>query len=197
MRRCRPVSLSRTQVALRSFQLVPSTVDFGPLAEGSSASVTVRMKNVGVDLCRYEQQTQVTCGSGSDRRPSVFRKVPSEAASGEDGPASGVQPRPGRPRPAPPRPGPALLSGGPLVLTCECVSVQVPAGLHVDLQLQLLATAAGAAGAPPTRFHHDLVIQTELEILHLPVTANILQSPGVQGGAQNGSRCLGLSLVRL
>lgn len=107
MRRCRPVSLSRTQVALRSFQLVPSTVDFGPLAEGSSASVTVRMKNVGVDLCRYEQQTQVTCGSGSDRRPSVFRKVPSEAASGEDGPASGVQPRPGRPRPGPPRPTPA------------------------------------------------------------------------------------------
>lgn len=61
-RRCRAVSLSRTQVALRSFQLFPSTVDFGTLAEGSSASVTVRMKNVGVDLCRYEQQIQVIPG---------------------------------------------------------------------------------------------------------------------------------------
>lgn len=52
--------------------------------------------------------------------------------------------------------------------------MQVPAGLHVDLQLQLLATAAGASGASQTRIHHDLVIQTELEILYLPVTANIL-----------------------
>lgn len=57
---------------------------------------------------------------------------------------------------------------------CECLAVQVPAGLHVDLQLQLLATAAGASGASQTRIHHHLVIQTELEILYLPVTANIL-----------------------
>lgn len=70
MRRCRAVSLSRTQVALRSFQLVPSTVDFGTLAEGSSASVTVRMKNVGVDLCRYEQQIQVICGSRPGKIPT-------------------------------------------------------------------------------------------------------------------------------
>lgn len=66
-RRCRASSLSRTQVALRSFQLFPSTVDFGTLAEGSSASVTVRMKNVGVDLCRYEQQIQVICGSRPEK----------------------------------------------------------------------------------------------------------------------------------
>lgn len=52
--------------------------------------------------------------------------------------------------------------------------MQVPAGLHVDLQLQLLARAAGASGASQTRIHHDLVIQTELEILYLPVTAKVL-----------------------
>lgn len=57
---------------------------------------------------------------------------------------------------------------------CERLAVQVPAGLHVDLQLQLLATAAGVPDASPTRIHHDLIIQTELEVLYLPVTANIL-----------------------
>ncbi|TNM93881.1 hypothetical protein fugu_002057 [Takifugu bimaculatus] len=121
-RRCRPVSLSRAQGALRSFQLFPSTVDFGTLAEGSSASVTVRMKNVGVDLCRFQV-----------KQPPL---------------KTGLR---------------VLYTPGP-----------VPAGLHVDLQLQLLATAADASGASQTRIHHDLLIQTELEILYLPVTANIL-----------------------
>lgn len=63
------------------------------------------------------------------------------------------------------------------------VSLQVPAGLHVDLQVQLLATAAGESKEPQTRIHQDLVIQTELETLYLPVTANILYRParGPQG----------------
>lgn len=61
-RRCRAGSLGRTQVAFRTFQLAPPTVDFGTLPEGSSASVMVRMTNVGVDLCRCEQQFQVICG---------------------------------------------------------------------------------------------------------------------------------------
>ncbi|XP_029695831.1 sperm-associated antigen 17 isoform X3 [Takifugu rubripes] len=128
-RRCRPVSLSRAQGALRSFQLFPSTVDFGTLAEGSSASVTVRMKNVGVDLCRFQV-----------KQPPL---------------KTGLR---------------VLYTPGP-----------VPAGLHVDLQLQLLATAADASGASQTRIHHDLLIQTELEILYLPVTATIcLQAPSDQ-----------------
>lgn len=55
------------------------------------------------------------------------------------------------------------------------VSLQVPAGLHVDLQVQLLARAAVEAEDPQTRIRHDLVIQTELETLYLPVTANILK----------------------
>lgn len=54
------------------------------------------------------------------------------------------------------------------------VSLQVPAGLHVDLQVQLLAVAAGESEEPQTRIHHDLLIQTELEILHLPITAQVL-----------------------
>lgn len=71
-----------------------------------------------------------------------------------------------RPHPAPPPPPPALM--------CP-VSLQVPAGLHVDLQVQLLAVAARESEEPQTRVHHDLLIQTELEILHLPVTAQVLR----------------------
>lgn len=126
------------------------------------------MKNVGVDLCRYEQQLQVICGSALTGI-CLFRKVPGEAAASEDRPARAVRPRAGRLR----------LSAAPVtapVLTCDCPAAQVPAGLHVDLQLQLLATAAGASGASQTRVHHHLLIQTELEILYLPVTANILQT---------------------
>lgn len=62
----------------------------------------------------------------------------------------------------------------------------MPAGLHVDLQVQLLAMAP--AEGRQSRIHHDLVIQTELEILHLPVTANILQAPA---RAPRGAQTLG------
>lgn len=51
-RKCRTVSLSNPDVSVRGFQLVPSRVDFGPLQEGTSSAVTVRMRNVGVDTCR-------------------------------------------------------------------------------------------------------------------------------------------------
>lgn len=51
-RRCRTTSLSGPHVPPRGFLLVPSRVDFGLLPHGGSASVTVRMKNVGVDSCR-------------------------------------------------------------------------------------------------------------------------------------------------
>ncbi|KAJ8247188.1 hypothetical protein GJAV_G00259760 [Gymnothorax javanicus] len=40
-------------VAPRGFQLLPSAVDFGVLREGYTYAVTVAMKNVGVDSCRF------------------------------------------------------------------------------------------------------------------------------------------------
>ncbi|KAM9335587.1 sperm-associated antigen 17 [Symphorus nematophorus] len=52
-RRCRTISLTDPNVIVRGFQLLPSRVDFGTLQEGISSSITVRMKNVGVDTCRF------------------------------------------------------------------------------------------------------------------------------------------------
>ncbi|XP_068612151.1 sperm-associated antigen 17 [Brachionichthys hirsutus] len=119
-RRCCYVSLSDP----RGFQLLPSAVDFGTLREGSASAVTVRMRNVGVDTCRFHV------------------KPPP--------PSSGLR---------------VVYNPGP-----------VPAGLHVDLQVQLLALSAvqSGAAAPQTSISHDVVIQTELEILHLPVRAAVL-----------------------
>lgn len=52
-RKCRTVSLTDPNVVMRGFQLLPSSVDFGTVQEGTSSSITVVMKNVGVDSCRY------------------------------------------------------------------------------------------------------------------------------------------------
>lgn len=51
-RKCRTISLTDPNVVVRGFQLRPSGVDFGTLQEGTSSTVTVVMKNVGVDTCR-------------------------------------------------------------------------------------------------------------------------------------------------
>ncbi|XP_063756379.1 sperm-associated antigen 17 [Eleginops maclovinus] len=52
-RKCRTISLTDPSVIARGFQLLPSTVDFGTLQEGTSSAITVVMKNVGVDTCRF------------------------------------------------------------------------------------------------------------------------------------------------
>ncbi|MEQ2252031.1 hypothetical protein ILYODFUR_017436, partial [Ilyodon furcidens] len=52
-RKCRTASLANLSAVLRGFQLIPSSVDFGMQLEGTYSTVTVLMKNVGVDLCRY------------------------------------------------------------------------------------------------------------------------------------------------
>ncbi|XP_029311120.1 sperm-associated antigen 17-like isoform X2 [Cottoperca gobio] len=52
-RKCRTVSLTDPSVIARGFQLLPCTVDFGTLQDGTSSAITVVMKNVGVDTCRF------------------------------------------------------------------------------------------------------------------------------------------------
>ncbi|KAI4808604.1 hypothetical protein KUCAC02_000658 [Chaenocephalus aceratus] len=52
-RKCRTISLTDPSVIARGFQLLPSTVDFGTLQEGTSSAITVVMKNVGADTCRF------------------------------------------------------------------------------------------------------------------------------------------------
>ncbi|XP_059211469.1 sperm-associated antigen 17 isoform X3 [Centropristis striata] len=52
-RKCRTISLTDPNVIARGFQLLPSSVDFGTLQEGTSSAITVMMKNVGVDTCRF------------------------------------------------------------------------------------------------------------------------------------------------
>ncbi|XP_071333844.1 sperm-associated antigen 17 isoform X2 [Trachinotus anak] len=52
-RKCRTISLNDPNVVVRGFQLLPSSVDFGTLREGTSLAITVVMKNVGVDSCRF------------------------------------------------------------------------------------------------------------------------------------------------
>nr|XP_046236431.1 sperm-associated antigen 17 isoform X2 [Scatophagus argus] len=52
-RKCRTISLTDPSVIARGFQLLPSSVNFGTLQEGTSSAITVRMKNVGVDTCRF------------------------------------------------------------------------------------------------------------------------------------------------
>lgn len=62
-----------------------------------------------------------------------------------------------------------------------CTSVQVDAGSHVELKVQLFALSAVEAGVeePQKYISHDVIIHTEMDILFLPVTANILQTPGL------------------
>lgn len=52
-RKCRNVSLTSPEFVIRGFELRPSSVNFGALQEGTSSAVIVRLKNVGVDTCRY------------------------------------------------------------------------------------------------------------------------------------------------
>ncbi|MED6283199.1 hypothetical protein CHARACLAT_006387, partial [Characodon lateralis] len=52
-RKCQTASLANLSAVLRGFQLIPSSVDFGMQLEGTYSTVTVLMKNVGVDLCRF------------------------------------------------------------------------------------------------------------------------------------------------
>ncbi|XP_031140996.1 sperm-associated antigen 17 isoform X4 [Sander lucioperca] len=52
-RKCRTISQTDPNVIVRGFQLLPSSVDFGTLQEGTSSAITVVMKNVGVDTCRF------------------------------------------------------------------------------------------------------------------------------------------------
>ncbi|XP_034020018.1 sperm-associated antigen 17 [Thalassophryne amazonica] len=52
-RKCRTVSLSNPNTIIRGFQLLPCRVDFGTVWAGTSSAVTVMMKNVGVDTCRF------------------------------------------------------------------------------------------------------------------------------------------------
>lgn len=52
----------------------------------------------------------------------------------------------------------------------------MPAGLHVDLQVQIFTLSAAQVGEeePCKRIVQDIPIHTEVDILYLPVTANIL-----------------------
>ncbi|XP_070710647.1 sperm-associated antigen 17 [Pempheris klunzingeri] len=123
-RKCRTISLSDPNVIVRGFQLLPSSVDFGTLLEGTSSTITVVMRNVGVDTCRFH-----------------VKQPP---------PATGLR---------------VIYNPGP-----------VPAGLHVELQVQLFAMCAVQAGeAEPKKYiSQDIVINTEKDILYLPVAATIL-----------------------
>lgn len=55
----------------------------------------------------------------------------------------------------------------------------MPAGLHVDLQVQIFTLSAAQVGQeePHKRIVQDISIHTEVDILYLPVTANILEAP--------------------
>ncbi|XP_060922240.1 sperm-associated antigen 17 isoform X2 [Limanda limanda] len=52
-RRCRTVSLINPDVVVRGFVFLPPSVDFGTVREGTSSFITVVMRNVGVDTCRF------------------------------------------------------------------------------------------------------------------------------------------------
>lgn len=52
-RHCRIATLTDPGAALRGFLLNPSRVDFGTQQEGTYATITVAMKNLGVDPSRY------------------------------------------------------------------------------------------------------------------------------------------------
>ncbi|XP_031706794.1 sperm-associated antigen 17 isoform X2 [Anarrhichthys ocellatus] len=123
-RKCRTISLTDPSVIARGFQLLPSRVDFGTLQEGTSSAISVVMKNVGVDTCRF-----------------LVKQPP---------PATGLR---------------VIYNPGP-----------VPAGLHVDLQVQLFAMCTVQAGEaePKTNVSQDIIIRTETDILYLPVTATVL-----------------------
>lgn len=65
---------------------------------------------------------------------------------------------------------------------CRRFPSQVPAGLHADLQVQIFTLSAAQVGEEEPRKHivQDIPIHTEVDILYLPVTANILSVPSGQ-----------------
>ncbi|KAM3857606.1 sperm-associated antigen 17-like [Diretmus argenteus] len=123
-RKCRTISLNDPSCVVRGFQLLPSSVDFGTLREGTSYAVTVFMKNVGVDTCRFSVQ--------------------------QPPPATGLR---------------VFYNPGP-----------VAAGLQVELKVELFAMSVVQEGAlePKNSISQHITINTEMDILYLPVTANIL-----------------------
>ncbi|XP_029944295.1 sperm-associated antigen 17 [Salarias fasciatus] len=122
-RKCRTVSLTDPTATVRGFQLLPASVDFGTVQATTSSAITVVMRNVGVDTCRFRVQ-----------QPPL---------------STGLQ---------------VIYNPGP-----------VAAGLHVELLVQLFAMCAARAGeTEPKYISQDIIINTETEILYLPVTATIL-----------------------
>uniref|UniRef100_A0AAV2KND9 Sperm-associated antigen 17 n=1 Tax=Knipowitschia caucasica TaxID=637954 RepID=A0AAV2KND9_KNICA len=123
-RKCRTISLTNSNCIVRGFHLHPPRVDFGPVLHGSTSSVTVVMKNVGVDTCRFN-----------------IKPPP---------PSSGLR---------------VVYNPGP-----------VAAGLHVELEIQLLALLSVQTGGNTTgkSLSQDITIHTETDIIYLPITATIL-----------------------
>ncbi|XP_054608540.1 sperm-associated antigen 17 isoform X2 [Dunckerocampus dactyliophorus] len=123
-RRCRTISLADPGAVIRGFELRPSSIDFGTQKEGTSSAITVVMKNVGVDTCRFHV-----------KQPPI---------------SSGLRVKY--------HPGP------------------VPAGLHVELQIELFAMCQVHEGYMDSSNYifQDIVIRTETDILYLPVMAIIL-----------------------
>lgn len=72
-----------------------------------------------------------------------------------------------------------LSCSGPFCQHSHSLSIQVPAGLHADLQVQIFTLSAAQVGEeePRKRIVQDIPIHTEVDILYLPVTANILSVP--------------------
>ncbi|KAL1021782.1 hypothetical protein UPYG_G00017870 [Umbra pygmaea] len=62
-RKVKTVSLTGGQQPPRGFQLLPAEVQFGTLKEGSTYRVTVLLKNVGIDTCRFSVK-QPSPGTG-------------------------------------------------------------------------------------------------------------------------------------
>lgn len=52
-RKCHTTSLKNPKFIMRGFHLHPPRVDFGTVQEGTTSAVTVVMKNVGIDTCRF------------------------------------------------------------------------------------------------------------------------------------------------
>ncbi|XP_061664678.1 sperm-associated antigen 17 isoform X2 [Syngnathoides biaculeatus] len=62
-RRCRTISLADPNAITRGFELRPSSVNFGVQRAGTPFAVTVVMKNVGVDTCRFHvKQPPISSG---------------------------------------------------------------------------------------------------------------------------------------
>ncbi|KAM5180835.1 sperm-associated antigen 17 [Mantella aurantiaca] len=107
----------------RGFHLIPAVAQFGVLREGYTYAMTVIMKNIGVDFCRF------------------------------------------RVKPPPPSTG----------LRVTYTPGPVAAGLRTQLDVELFAVALGLEGPEgAAECSHCIEIQTEVETLFLPVTANIL-----------------------